>query len=72
MELCGFNFKAGSGCTGLGIAPPPSLELFNDEVSDPPPQVSTNFLYLVATTWAYAAGAAAITKQPHGLGVQNL
>lgn len=29
-----------------------------------PPQVSTSFLYLVATTWAYAAGAAAFIPSP--------
>jgi len=51
MECSGCNFNSGSACTGLG-ADPPSLELLNEEVSDPPPQVSTNFLYLEATTWA--------------------
>jgi hypothetical protein len=47
-----FNFwRAWAGIE----ASPPSLLLI-----DPPDDVSTNFLYLAATTWAYAAGAAAI------------
>jgi len=63
MECSGFIFSAGRAWTGLG-APPPSLPLLWEVESEPPPddppQVSTNFLYLVATTCAYAAGAAAI------------
>jgi len=63
MERSSFIFSAGRAWTGLG-APPPSLPLLWEEESEPPPdyppQVSTNFLYLVARTCAYAAGAAAI------------